>query len=414
MAKNIILLCGGYHPNFSATGNCMRQIAKKFVANGANVYVICKSNNGLESTDDYEGQRLFRVTDNRVRDFVAVRETDKSTVVGKSKVFMIKAFWAIRILLSKSGMDEALVDSYEKKLEELSHLGIDAVLPCCMPVEAVKAGYRFCKKFGVKLFPILYDRYSQNADYFRFSWIHKLKQNYANKLEEQIFDFSDMNYYVDNWAEYFKSHRHPNSLRVEHPLVVKRENNPLPLNNPTKINAIYQGEINHQMRPPKAMLDAFEIIGRDDSEVTLHVFASGNGVADVMQASRRNPERIRFYGKVDKELADRYYDAADIQIILANRDKDIVSSKIFESVASGYPIVYFFFSEDEKSYKLLRKYPLVYFVCQDQIDKEECFRIRDWMYNNKGKRIDFNFVQNVYGDATPDLIVNSILKIIGQ
>lgn len=413
MGSNIVLVCGGYHPNFSATGNCIRQIAKQFVAQGANVYVICKSSDGLESTDGFEGQKLYRITDKRVRDFVTVRETDKSSVGGKIKVFAIKSFWATRLLLSKSGMDEALVDSYEKKLDELSSIGIDAVLPCCMPMEAVKASYRFCKKQGVKLFPILYDRYSENTDFFRFSWNHKLKQGYANKLVEQVFGFSVITYYVDNWAEYFKSHNHSNSLRVEHPLVVKREINPRSLEGATRINAIYQGEINHQMRPPKAMLEVFEYIGAKDSEVTLHVFASGNGVTDVLQANQRNPERIRFYGKVSKDLADQYYDAADIQVILANKDKEIVSSKIFESVASGYPIVYFYFSEDEKSYRLLKKYPLVYFARQDKIDEQECERIREWMYDNKGKRIEFDFVRAAYADATPDLIVDSTLKAIG-
>ena len=283
-----------------------------------------------------------------------------------------------------------------------------------MPIEGVIASYLFCKKHSVKLFPILYDRYSENADFFRFRWNHRLKRGNAHKLEEQVFDFATMTYYVDNWSDYFSSHLHENSMRVEHPLVVQREINPCGLEKPTKINAIYQGEINHQMRPPKAMLDAFETIGTKDPDISLHVFASGNGVNDVVLASQKNPDTIRFYGKVSKELADKYYDSADIQIVLANRDKDIVSSKIFESVASGYPIVYFYFSEDERSYRLLKKYPLVYFVRQDKIDDRECDNIRNWMYKNKGKRVDFSFVHDAYEDATPDAIVDSTLRLLGK
>ncbi len=410
MAHSIVLICGGYYPNFSATGNCIRQIAREFVRRGVNVIVICISSDGMESTDEFEGQVLYRITDARVHDFVKVRGTDKSSLKGRVKVFSIKAYWATRLLVSKSGMDEALVQSYLNKLEELYPSGIDAVLPCCMPIESVKAGFLFSAKHGLKLFPILYDRYSDNRDFFRFTWAHKLKKRFANKLEEQIFGFASVTYYVDNWGDYFKNHNHPNSLRVEHPLVVPRDTNPRSLNHPTIINAIYQGEINHQMRPPQAMLTVFENIGGKDPNVTLHVFASGNGVADVVRSNQKNPDSIRFYGRVSKELADQYYDAANIQIVLANRDKSIVSSKIFESVASGYPIVYFYFSQEEKSFQLLKKYPLVCFVRQDQIDENECCRIREWMYANKDKRIEFSFVHDAYADATPDIVVDSTLE----
>ncbi len=413
MAKNIVLVCGAYHPNFSATGNCIRQIAREFARTGENVYVIGKSSDGLESNEVFEGQQLFTVTDARVRAFVKVRDIDKSRITGKVEVFCIKAFWAMRLLFSKTGMDEGLVLSYIKKLEQLSHIGIDAVLPCCMPIEAVKASYLFCKKNNIKLFPILYDRYSENVDFFRFSWNHKIKRKSAHRLEEQIFEYSTTTFFVDNWKDYFAKYTRDNVLRVEHPLVVHRVSKPRELECPTEINAIYQGEINHQMRPPQAMLTAFDTISKNDTDISLHVFASGNGVADVVQASEKNPVGIRFYGKVSKELADQYYDFANIQIILANRDKDIVSSKIFESVASGYPIIYFYFSEEEKSYELLRKYPLVLFVQQDKIDAQECDRIRKWMHTNRDKRVDFEFVRKAYADATPDLIVESTLKMIG-
>lgn len=414
MVENIVLVCGAYYPYFSATGNCIRQIAREFVRKRNNVFVIGKSSDGIESSEFFEGQQLYSVSDSRVRAFARVRDINKSKISGRVEVLFIKSYWATRLLISKSGMDEGLVQAYIKKLEQLSHIGIDAVLPCCMPIEAIKAAYLFCKKNDIKLFPILYDRYSENVDFFRFSWNHRIKCKFAHKFEEKVFDYATITFYVDNWEDYFLKYRRDNVLRVEHPLVVRRERNPRVLDNPTKINVIYQGEINHQMRPPQAMITVFEMITRTDADISLHVFASGNGVADVMQANKRNPEKIRYYGKVSKELADQYYDFADIQIILANRDKNIVSSKIFESVASGYPIIYFYFTEDEKSYKLLKKYPLVLFVRQDEIDEKQCERIRIWIRTNMGKRVDFEFVREAYADATPDLIVESTLRMTGK
>ena len=410
MAYNIVLIAGSYYPNFSATGNCIYQIARCYVNKGHNVYMLSESPDGRETTVEHEGQKIYRVTSKRLKDL------EKRKSYGKFRIILNKIYWALVKLFTPSGMEEGLADAFYNKLEELHAQGlqIDCVVPCCMPVEGVKGGYRFCSKYNIPLFPLLYDRYSDNRDFFRFTWTHKLKKGYAEKYEKKMFDYSSMVYYIDNWKPYFEKFKRDNALRVEHPLVVKKPlSEPLPLKDAAKINAIYQGEINHQMRPPQAMLTAFSAIGKTDPDVRLHIFARGNGVEDVEKAQAADPNVIKFYGKVGKAEADGYYASANIQIILANRDKEIVSSKIFESVASGYPIVYFYFSEDELSYGLLKKYPLVLFVRQDKAE-EEADKIREWMYANCEKRVDFDIVGKAYDDATPDMVVDTSIDILDK
>ena len=410
MAYNIVLIAGSYYPNFSATGNCIYQIARCYVNKGHNVYMLSESPDGRETTVEHEGQKIYRVTSKRLKDL------EKRKSYGKFRIILNKIYWALVKLFTPSGMEEGLADAFYNKLEKLyaGGLKIDCVVPCCMPVEGVKGGYRFCSKHNIPLFPLLYDRYSDNRDFFRFTWTHKLKKGYAEKYEKKMFDYSSMVYYIDNWKPYFEKFKRDNALRVEHPLVVKKPlAEPLPLKDAAKINAIYQGEINHQMRPPQAMLTAFAKIGKTDPDVRLHIFARGNGVEDVEKAQASDPDVIKFYGKVGKAEADGYYASANIQIILANRDKEIVSSKIFESVASGYPIVYFYFSEDELSYGLLKKYPLVLFVRQDKAE-EEADKIREWMYANCDKRVDFDIVGKAYDDATPDMVVDTSIDILNK
>ncbi|MCR4729969.1 MAG: hypothetical protein K5881_03470 [Saccharofermentans sp.] len=416
MAYNIVLVSGSYYPNFSATGNCIHQIANCYVSKGHNVYMISRSPNGEETDEFYEGHQICRVTSKRTKDLEMRRRLNEKSLYGRFRIAMNKTYWALSKLFTKSGMEEQLTKAYYAKLEELYNNGlkIDAVVPCCLPIEGVKAGYRFCSKHNIPLFPVLYDRYSESRDFFRFTWTWKLKQKGAEKFEKEVFDYSSLIYYIDNWEPYFDKHKRDNALRVEHPLVVKHAAvEPLALKNPTKINAIYQGEINHQMRPPQAMLTAFSKIGETDKDVSLHVFARGNGVEDVEKAASSNPDAIKFYGSVGKVEADRYYAAANIQIILANRDKEIVSSKIFESVASGYPIVYFYFTEEELSYGLLQKYPLVLCVRQEKA-AEEADKIREWMYGNCDKRVDFELVRKAYDDATPDMVVDTSIEILDK
>ena len=409
MSLNLVILCGGYYPNFSATGNCIRQIANAFVEKGCSVTVLQKSSDGLETEELFEGQQLYRVTDARVRAFAKIQGFKRGSLISKVRTIIIKSYWATRLLLTKSGMDEALVKSYVKKLKELSKNQIDAVIACCMPIEAVKAGFLFCKENDKPFFPVLYDRYSENEDFFRFAWVHRIKKKRAEKLERQIFQFAERVYYVDNWKYYFEKRDYDNIERVEHPLVVQRVRDPRMLEHRTAINVIYQGELNHQMRPADAMLSLFESISQYSKNISLHVFASGNAVPDVIRVSEHD-NNIWFYGRVPKKTADQYYDDADITVIMANRDKEIVSSKIFESVASGIPIIYFYFSEQEASYRLLSKYPLVKFVKQDSKIKSKCEEVVEWMSRSKGKSVDFSLVRELYSDATPDYLVDSIIS----
>ena len=196
MPKKIVLICGGYYPAFSAAGNCIRQIANEFIRKGSQVQVICKSIDGSESFDEFEGQKIYRVTNNHIKNLAAVASVGKS-IRGKVNKIYIKSIWALRLLFSRDGMDDCLVNSFIEKLEELLPGGIDAVLPCCMPAEAIKAGYLFCHKTGIPLFPILYDRYSENVFFFRFKWNQKLRYKKEHRLEEDIFDCSNIVYYID-------------------------------------------------------------------------------------------------------------------------------------------------------------------------------------------------------------------------
>ena len=75
--------------------------------------------------------------------------------------------------------------------------------------------------------------------------------------------------------------------------------------------------------------------------------------------------------------------------------------------------MYFYFSEEELSYGLLKKYPLVLFVRQDKVE-EETEKIREWMYANCESRVDFDIVSKAYDDATPDMVVDTSIDILNK
>lgn len=408
---NILFLCGGYYPNTSATGNCVHKIADKFSKEGHHVYVISKSADELPSEDEINGQKIYRVTNRRLTE-AAILSKRQEGFGKRISLFLYKSRWAVTQLLWKDGLDSSLVREYVKKAQEVyKEVRFDAIVPCCMPAECLYAGYQLLDSCeGSRLFLLLYDPYSENVNFFRYKWSHKLREQFARNVEKRMFDASDVVFYVDNWKTYFKKREQTNAVRVEHPLVIEREKHPANLKNKTAINAIYQGEINQQMRPPQAMISAFEFIAENDSSISLHVCAYGNSVPEVVASTKRFPNSIIYYGKVQKDIADGYYDDADVAVVLANRNGTLVPSKIFECVASGYPIVYFYYSMEENAYKLLSKYPLVYFVDQNNMSEKNLSGLHSWILNNYAKRVEFDYICKEYSDATPDFVVDAIEK----
>jgi hypothetical protein len=148
--------------------------------------MLSESPDGNESFVEYEGQKIYRATSKRLKDLQMRRELNEHSLYGKGRIILNKIYWALVKLFTRSGMEEGLVKGFYKRLEDLraSGLKIDCVVPCCMPVEGVKAGYLFCSKYNIPLFPLLYDRYSDNRDFFRFTWTHKLKRRYAENYEK--------------------------------------------------------------------------------------------------------------------------------------------------------------------------------------------------------------------------------------
>ena len=101
MAYNIVLIAGGYYPNFSATGNCIRQIANCYVSKGHTVYMISRSPDGNETIEDFEGQHIYRVTSKRTKAVIR-NNAAKKNLIGKIKVTLSKSYWATKKLLTSS------------------------------------------------------------------------------------------------------------------------------------------------------------------------------------------------------------------------------------------------------------------------------------------------------------------------
>ena len=409
-----MLVVGGYYPMFSATGNCMAKISSHF-SEETEVRVISEQKRINEpERDQWNNQRIKRIATKRdIRRMYLVNQGNKGLL------FLHKAYWFINFLISKGGLDNTLVNMYYKTLEDEYQIReFECLLPCCMPIEAVVASYWFKKNHNnVKLIPVLYDLYSDSDIYFRNEIIKKFKKNAAQKLENKIFDYADAIFYVDNWKTYFETHKYNYSVLIEHPLIERNECVAIPLKNPSKINVVYQGEVNYEIRNPSKALNILSKILNGDSKhlIGLHFFAYGNAYGEIEKFAEKYNQRIELYGKVPKEVADGYASSADIYIIFANANSFVIPSKIYECISSGKPIMYFTSNTSDSVCKLLCKYRNKIIIDNENIDEEMVPMIYGWIIENAEKRIGYSDLDPFFEKGTPTYVARLIEeKIYGN
>lgn len=419
----IVFLLVGYYPKFTAVGNCVSKLAER-MSEGNEIIVITNKNIDKQSSIEvWKNQMIRRISTQRMsKQLYLSRIIEESKGVRKafykSKLIFHKLFWNSIQLSNKYGLDLNLIDAYYKELKSVDGK-IDAVIPCCMPWEAVYASAKFTIDNNIPLFPLLFDPYSENIIFFRNKIIKKLKYKNAFTLEKNVFEHSNHIFFTDNWDEYFEKNKEYNfkSTRIEHPLIKKIDYPAIPLKNKKKINLVYQGELNFEMRLPNKTLNFFKLMKMKFNDFKLHFFTFGNATSIVEKFSKEHPDIMEYYGQIEKNIADMYLMDEDISIIIGNNSPNVVPSKVFECISLGRPIIYFYKSVQDKSIKILKKYPLVKFIKQGDYSSKIISDAIDWIKSVYRERILFDKIKLLYNEATPDFVYNKInnaISVIGS
>lgn len=406
LIMKIVMVVGGYYPYFSATGNCMGKIAS-VLQKSHEVSIISEKKKSSEVlSDDWKGQKILRVETKRSKRRLLLVEKGKNI-----SLFVHKAYWFLRFLLKPSGLDTSLIDAYFIKLSNLyAEEQFDIVMPCCMPIEGVYASYLFCKQYqNVKLYPVLFDLYSDSDNFFRKNFIKKFKARRALEIEKKMFSLAEHIFYVDNWKTYFISNLY-NSTLIEHPLISYEKKVPLRLKGNSKIKLIYQGEVNYEIRNPlDAIRSISSIFSMDHKKVlSFHVFSFGNAYKEFEKIDKDSYD-VCLYGKVSKEDADRYAESADISVIIANKNPNIIPSKVYECISIGKPIIYFTSNNEDKPSQILKSYKYAYIFNTKTSDLDELY---GWINNNYDKRISYQDLPDIYKVSTPEYISWQISEVL--
>ncbi len=414
---HIVFIVGSYYPNYSAVGKCAGNVADE-LSRSHKVTVICQKNTCEQSNKQiYNNQTIIRVAakDKLNRDSLGKKINAAKGVSKKLYRFLLntcKLSAIVKALLSRYTINKDVAAKYVKALKSIEE-PIDVIVSASMPFESVLAAVKYKKTHNskVKVIPYLFDQFVESDTLHRFNLNKKLKRKGHLSLEKKLLQDADFILSMHSLSTHFKNNQPEiNNIRyIEHPLVLNYGSPACVNNNEIKIS--YIGGLYKNYVTPEYLLELFT--KTDISEAVLHFYIIGNCNEIVDSYSHNMPGKILNHGSVDKQTANNEVSKSNILISIAEAKGIQMSSKIFEYMSYGKPIVHFYSADNDVNLKILNKYPLALCLKQDYERITENARNFDkFCRENYASYIPFAEVEGLFKDASPKYTAELIVQMV--
>lgn len=410
-----------YYPYGSATGICCYNVAEEMARQYAVTVICMRSRISQVDMEEHQGQKILRISSRWWDARLRLDEKVRSNHGIKRKWYTllldsVRARGYIRMLLSRASIDLGWVRAYQAALAEIEG-PIDVLVPFCFPMEAVVAGMEYLRAHSsVKLIPYLFDPFVDSLTLHRTRWNKHLKRRSNLRIEQDMLKVSQkvlcmyhlQNHFVQSGCCLDKL------VFTEHPLlkqIPEETSQREAMKGSTSL--VYVGVFDRTVRDPQYLLKLMLIaLPRLDGQ--LHLYIAGNCGKIVGRYSGQSNGRIIDHGFVRKEEANRAMHANEVLVAVANADSSQVSSKIFEYISTGKPIVLFYNEDSDSNVSILSKYPLCLFLKQDDaLIQENAEGLIRFCWHTKNKRVNFAEIREIYYAATPQYVTEQMLNTVG-
>ena len=415
---HIVFIVGSYYPNYSAVGKCAGNVAEE-LSKYHKITVICSKNHLNQKNEEvFNCQRIIRIMTKEKKTRFELEDNIQYKIGFKRRIneFRYKIYKVSRMLktiISKTSIKKDLVQSYVEALNNINE-PVDAVIPVSMPFESVVAAVQYKTTYNekVKVIPYLFDQFVDNENLHRIKFNKDLKRKGHIELENKLFQESQAILAMHSLSAHFKSDlpKISNIYFLEHPLLIKQKSSSVKTCN-KNIEISYIGSLLKGYVTPDYLLELYKKSNMEKTALNFYII--GNCSEAVNYYSRQFPNNIINHGSVDKETANKKISNSDILISIAEKQGIQMSSKIFDYISHGKPIIHFYTVEDDVNLKILKKYPNVLCLKQDEeLLNENVRAFDDFCDNNYYRIIPYEEVAEIINDATPEYTVEIIRKII--
>jgi hypothetical protein len=402
--KQITFLVGSFHPDFSAVGYCAYQV-QKCLTDEFDVSVISlrgSLSEPLKERLDTISVHRIETDDMRAR-AQAVADTNP---LARARLMALRLKGAARRLLSPQTIDQPLVRAYLAHLEEMDPRP-KVIVPVVFPFETVLAALAFKRANPETIvIPYLFDDFVDSGSLHVLKLARALKRGRHLRLERRMLEVADavlsMHPLRAHFERYFSSRLREKITYLEHPLLTQPATALAQPTDDAVTRLCYTGALLKKVREPDYLRALLRAI-RPGQTVQADFYVMGSASAEILTESVGDTVRIVNHGRVPKPEADAAVQYADILINLGDAQGKQVSSKVFEYMGTGKPIVHLAYVPDDTVTRILSKYPLALCLVQDQGRFDDNVRLfSEFITTRRGDKLNFETVKAIYPEALPE------------
>jgi len=175
------------------------------------------------------------------------------------------------------------------------------------------------------------------------------------------------------------------------------------------VHLVFAGSFFKNMRNPDKVLEIFGKLGIKD--LSFDIFGSASFY--VQRHYKNIDERIKLCGTVSQEDVKDAMSKSNFVVNIGCTETSQISGKVFELIASGRPIINFFYDDTEPTLEYLEKYPSVISINVNTYTQQDVVALEKFIIENKDRRFSFaeatKDLQEYLGENIVKRIVDSML-----
>jgi glycosyltransferase involved in cell wall biosynthesis len=399
---NVVFLAGAYYPNFEAVGYCAYQVHKCLSANHDLTVISLRNDAAQPWTEDIEGIHIRRVE--------TVSQRWRNRLNGKTRrhermlLQGLRIWGAARRLLLPTTVDWSLVRAYVRQLQALE-TPPQVIVPLVLPFEAALAALEFTRKHPeTRLIPYVFDNFVDSESLSIFRWNKTLKRRAHLKLERRLLQKAShvlsMHSLRTHYEASFPAQLNQHITYLEHPLLINNFKN---YSDKEKklIKLCYTGSLIKKLREPDYLIKLLKDI-KIDKKIEAHFFVMGSDAAKIKTGRLKSRVELFNHGRVRKDEADKAMSDANVLLSLGATNFPQLSSKIFEYIGTGLPIIHIALTPQDGVIDILKKYPIGLSLYAENAEfSSNSSQLSQFLLENAEKRVSWSEVSSIYPEALP-------------
>ena len=391
---NYVFLTNYYLPMPGATGMCVHQVAKE-LAKQNNVFTVC-----YEDGDDTKTIDQVKIIKIKIPAYLKDNATinESLRIIHYLESLTRKLVHIRNYPLRSTGLLHKYIKVVQQIIEKYGEITIVASFT---PIEAVIAAYKLKLKYPKKVKIAYYSTDTLSNEQGDSGLLPAAyREKCGMRWEKRLFSVYDRIFIMEchryhYFTEEYKDFQDKMHI-VNFPLFTRMENCAVKKKHQDLLNFVYAGTFYRVLRNPKFLCDCLLKLSQDKT-IEVNILGSGDCNDIIEKAVLDSEGVIKFHGMQPHNIVIEYLSSADILLSVGNAESPMATSKIYEYMSTGKPIIHTYTYDRDPCIEPLKKYGNALLVKEG--DGNAVLKIKRFI--EISKTLNYEEVEKTFITSTP-------------